>query len=295
MTIAATQQGRGRMNSVVVTGVATGIGWGCVNILLNKGFRVFGSVRKEVDAARLQSQWGANFEPLLFDVTDEAAVQAAAQRVKGTLAGEPLFGLVNNAGIAVPGPLLHLPITAFRQQLDVNVVGQLIVTQAFAPLCGAAPHTPPRKGRIVNITSVGGTSASPFVGAYNSSKFAFEGLSEALRRELMLFGVDVITVAPGAVRTPIWDKAEAIDVAQYEQTAYGPALRKVRALMLAMGQMGLTPEAIGEAVHRALTAGAPKARYVVTPDPVQNLIVNTLPRRLVDRIIARRLGLADKV
>ena len=283
------------MNSVVVTGVATGIGWGCAKVLLNNNFRVFGSVRKEVDAVRLRNQWGENFEPLLFDITDQAAVLAAAQQVKANLAGEPLFGLVNNAGIVVPGPLLHLPIAAFRQQLDVNVVGQLIVTQAFAPLCGAEPGTPFRKGRIVNITSVGGTSASPFVGAYNSSKFAFEGLSEALRRELMLFGVDVITVAPGAVRTPIWDKAEAIDVSQYENTAYGPALRKVRALMLAMGQKGLAPEAIGEAVRRALTARTPKARYVVTPDPVQNLIVNTLPRRLVDRIIARHLGLAGQV
>jgi NAD(P)-dependent dehydrogenase (short-subunit alcohol dehydrogenase family) len=283
------------MNSVVVTGVTTGIGWGCAKVLLNKGFRVFGSVRKEADAARLREQWGANFEPLIFDVTDEAAVSAAAHQVSAALSGAPLFGLVNNAGIAVPGPLLHLPIADFRQQLEVNVVGQLIVTQAFAPLCGAAVGAPTPKGRIVNITSVGGTSASPFVGAYNSSKFAFEGLSEALRRELMLFGVDVITVAPGAVRTPIWDKAEAIDVSQYESTAYGPALRKVRALMLAMGQKGLSAEAIGEAVHRALTARAPKARYVVTPDPVQNFVVNTLPRRLVDRIIARQLGLAGKV
>jgi NAD(P)-dependent dehydrogenase (short-subunit alcohol dehydrogenase family) len=295
MATAATQQGRRRMNSVVVTGVTTGIGWGCAKVLLSKGFRVFGSVRKEADAARLREQWGANFEPLLFDVTDEAAVSGAARQVRAALSGTPLFGLVNNAGIAVPGPLLHLPIAAFRQQLEVNVVGQLIVTQAFAPLCGAAPGAPAPKGRIVNITSVGGTSASPFVGAYNSSKFAFEGLSEALRRELMLFGVDVITVAPGAVRTPIWDKAEAIDVSQYESTAYGPALRKVRALMLAMGQKGLSAEAIGEAVHRALTVRAPKARYVVTPDPVQNLVVNTLPRRLVDRIIARQLGLAGKV
>ncbi len=282
------------MNSVVVTGVATGIGWGCAKVLLKHGFRVFGSVRKELDAARLRDQFGENFEPLLFDVTDAAAVLAAAQQVRAALSGMNLSGLVNNAGIAVPGPLLHLPIAAFRQQLEVNVVGQLIVTQAFAPLCGAASGTPHPKGRIVNITSVGGTSASPFVGAYNSSKFAFEGLSEALRRELMLFGVDVITVAPGAVQTPIWDKAETIDVSQYESTAYGPALRKVRSLMLAMGQKGLAPEAIGEAVHRALTARTPKACYVVTPDPVQNFIVNTLPRRLVDRMIARRLGLAGK-
>lgn len=283
------------MQSVVVTGVTSGIGWGCAKVLLEKGFRVFGSVRNEADATRLRAQWGERFEPLLFDVTAQDEVMAAAQKVKAVLGSDPLFGLVNNAGIAVPGPLLYLPIADFRHQLEVNVVGQLIVTQAFAPLCGAEPDGPPRKGRIVNITSVGGTSASPFVGAYNSSKFAFEGLSEALRRELMLFGVDVIVVAPGAVKTPIWDKAEAIDVAAYERTVYGPSLRKVRELMLQMGRSGLPPEAIGQAVHRALTARAPRARYVITPDPVQNVVVNTFPRRLVDRIIARRLGLARKV
>ncbi len=278
------------MKSVVVTGASTGIGWGCAKVLVKKGFRVFGSVRKQADADRLAKELGANFTPLLFDVTDAGAVKAGADKVAAALGGEPLFGLVNNAGIAVPGPLLYLDIDEFRQQLEVNVTGQLIVTQAFVPLLMA---TAPREaGRIVMISSVGGKNASPFVGAYNASKFALEGFSESLRRELMLFGIDVIVVAPGAVATPIWDKAETVDVARYANTPYAAALDMVRNYMIASGRKGLKPERLGRAVWHALTTAKPKTRYVVTPDPIQNFMVNHLPKRVVDRTIAGRLGLA---
>jgi NAD(P)-dependent dehydrogenase (short-subunit alcohol dehydrogenase family) len=160
------------MKSVVVTGASTGIGWGCAKVLIGKGFRVFGSVRKQADADRLANAFGANFVPVLFDVTDAAAAKAGAETVAAQLKGEPLFGLVNNAGIAVPGPLLHLDIDEFRHQLEVNVTGQLIVTQAFVPLLMAQPSHKEGPGRIVMISSVGGKNASPFVGAYNASKFA---------------------------------------------------------------------------------------------------------------------------
>jgi NAD(P)-dependent dehydrogenase (short-subunit alcohol dehydrogenase family) len=279
------------MKSVVVTGASTGIGWGCAKVLIAKGFRVFGSVRKEADAARLSKDLGANFVPVLFDVTDAAAVKAGAEKVAAALGGEPLFGLVNNAGIAVPGPLLHLDIDEFRHQLEVNVTGQLIVTQAFVPLLIAQPARKAGPGRIVMISSVGGTNASPFVGAYNASKFALEGLSESLRRELMLFGIDVIIVAPGAVATPIWDKAETVDVERYANTPFAAALTKVRDYMITSGRKGLKPEKLGRAVWRALTIANPKTRYVVTPDRIQNFMVKVLPKRVIDRTIAGRLGL----
>ncbi|MGD0865824.1 MAG: SDR family oxidoreductase [Rhizomicrobium sp.] len=279
------------MKSVVVTGASTGIGWGCAKVLIAKGFRVFGSVRKEADAARLSKDLGANFVPVLFDVTDAAAVKAGAEKVAAALGGEPLFGLVNNAGIAVPGPLLHLDIDEFRHQLEVNVTGQLIVTQAFVPLLIAQPARKVGPGRIVMISSVGGTNASPFVGAYNASKFALEGLSESLRRELMLFGIDVIIVAPGAVATPIWDKAETVDVERYANTPFAAALTKVRDYMITSGRKGLKPEKLGRAVWRALTIANPKTRYVVTPDRIQNFMVKVLPKRVIDRTIAGRLGL----
>jgi len=279
------------MRSVVVTGASTGIGWGCAKVLIAKGFRVFGSVRKEADAARLAKELGPNFVPVIFDVTDAAAVKAGAETVAAKLAGEPLFGLVNNAGIAVPGPLLHLDIDEFRHQLEVNVTGQLIVTQAFAPLLMAQPGRKSEPGRIVMISSVGGKNASPFVGAYSASKFALEGLSESLRRELMLFGIDVIVVAPGAVATPIWDKAETVDVARYANTPFASALGKVRDYMLTSGRKGLKPERLGRAVWRALTTAKPKTRYVVTPDRMQNFMLGVLPKRMIDRTIAGRLGL----
>ncbi|HWE05100.1 MAG TPA: SDR family NAD(P)-dependent oxidoreductase, partial [Rhizomicrobium sp.] len=187
------------MKSVVVTGASTGIGWGCAKVLVEKGFHVLGSVRKEADAERLRKEFGGNFTPLFFDVTDEAAVKQAASATASDLGNEPLFGLVNNAGIAVAGPLLYLEVDELRRQLEVNVTGQLIVTQAFAPLLAEHVSEQNRAGRIVMISSVGGKNASPFVGPYNASKFALEGFSESLRRELMPLGIDVIVVAPGAV------------------------------------------------------------------------------------------------
>ncbi|MFZ3006843.1 MAG: SDR family NAD(P)-dependent oxidoreductase, partial [Phenylobacterium sp.] len=233
------------MKSVVVTGVSTGIGWGVTKVLTAQGVRVFGSVRKAADADRLRQEFGDRFVPLIFDVTDEAAVRAAAEQVRVALAGEPLMGLVNNAGVAFAGPLLHLPVADFRQQIEVNLTGVVITTQAFAPLLTAAAKG--ASGRIVNISSVGGKNGSPFMAPYNASKFAVEGLSESLRRELMLLGVDVIVVAPGAVATPIWGKARPEDIEPYRDTPFYPALKKVHAFMTASGAAGLPPEAIGEA------------------------------------------------
>ncbi|HEX2593146.1 MAG TPA: SDR family NAD(P)-dependent oxidoreductase [Rhizomicrobium sp.] len=279
------------MKSVVVTGASTGIGWGCVKVLIAGGFRVFGSVRKQADADRLSKEFGANVVPVIFDVTDEAAVLAGARQVEAALGGETLFGLVNNAGIAVPGPLLYTKIDDFKYQIEVNLTGQLIVTQAFAPLLGADRSRKGAPGRIVMISSVGGKNASPFVGPYNASKFALEGMSESLRRELMLFGIDVIIVAPGAVATPIWDKADAVDVSQFANTPYATALDKVKDYMISNGKKGLTPEKLGEVVKTALTVSKPKTRYTVTPEPFQNWMVNTLPKRIVDGIIARQVGL----
>jgi NAD(P)-dependent dehydrogenase (short-subunit alcohol dehydrogenase family) len=280
------------MKSIVVTGASTGIGWGCVKVLTAKGFHVFGSVRKKADADRLSSEFGAAFTPLLFDVTDEAAVADGARQVKARLAGQPLYGLVNNAGIANPGPLLHIDIASFRQQLEVNVTGQLIVTQAFAPLLGASPDTRTKTpGRICMMSSVGGRVGMPFVGPYNTSKFALEGLSESLRRELIIYGVDVIVIAPGAIATPIWDKADTVDVTRYANTPYAGPLAKVKSYMVEMGRKGLKPEQIGQTVLTALTTASPKTRYVVTPDPLQNWLSLNMPKRTVDQTIAKQLGL----
>src|SRR5580698_2276395 len=236
------------MKSVVVTGSSTGIGWGAAKVLIENGLRVFGSVRKEADGERLRAEFGENFVPLLFDVTDAAAVNAAAEKVSAALGPETLAGLVNNAGIAVAGPLLYLKIDELRHQLEVNVVGQIVVTQAFAPLLGVDKTRKGEPGRIVMISSVGGKNANPFMGPYNASKFALEGLSESLRRELMLFGIDVIIIAPGAVATPIWDKADEVDVSQYANTPYLEALTRIKSYMVERGPKGLKPEELGRAI-----------------------------------------------
>ena len=279
------------MKSVVVTGSSTGIGWAIAKVLIAKGFRVFGSVRKTEDGERLKKEFGPNFVPLYFDVTDAAAVAKGADQVATALGGEMLFGLVNNAGIAVAGPLLYVKMDEFRHQIEVNLTAQLIVTQAFAPLLGADRSRHGEPGRIVMISSVGGRNASPFVGPYNASKFGLEGLSESLRRELMLFGIDVIIVAPGSVATPIWDKAEQLDLAQYDNTPYMKPLANLRDFMLALGRKGFPPEKLGEAVYVALTTAKPKTRYQVSPQPLLDFLQVALPKRLVDRLVARQVGL----
>jgi NAD(P)-dependent dehydrogenase (short-subunit alcohol dehydrogenase family) len=279
------------MQSVVITGASTGIGWATAKLLLDRGFRVFGSVRKQADADRLCSEFGANFTPLLFDVTNEAAVLAAAREVRAALNGETLTGLVNNAGIAVAGPVLELSADEFRRQMDVNVIGPIIATQAFGPLLGSDPSLKGPKGRIVMISSVAGKNGNPLMSAYSASKHAIEGLSESLRREMMLFGIDVVIIAPGAVRTPIWGKAEEVDMSGYRNSPFFPALERIRKFMLQLGETGLPPEKIAQAITDALTLASPKVRYQIAPDPIRHLMTSILPKRMVDRIIARRLGL----
>lgn len=280
--------------AVVVTGASTGIGLACVEMLIEKGFFVFGSLRSDADAERLKARFGDAFTPLLFDVVDSEAIATGAQIVEDALAGTTLAGLVNNAGVAFPGPLLHLPIDDFRRQLEINLIGQLRVTQAFAPLLGArVPQSGP-PGRIINMSSVAGTRATPFLGAYAASKFGLEGLSDALRRELMIYGIDVIVIQPGMIATPIWDKADEADFGRFDATVYGPAARKVQKYAVEGGRAAPGPERVAEAVLRALTAKRPPARIpVVTSSILGNTLPRLLPTRVLDWLIARRLGFLE--
>jgi NAD(P)-dependent dehydrogenase (short-subunit alcohol dehydrogenase family) len=282
------------MKSAVITGASTGIGFATARELIDQGFRVFGSVRNDADAKRVQREFGAGFTPLLFDVTDEKAVLAGAAEVRPMLHGEKLTGLVNNAGISVPGPLLELPADKIRKQLEVNVIGQLIVTQAFAPLLGTDPALKGEPGRIVMISSVAGKSALPFGGPYAASKHALEGLSESLRRELMVFGIDVVVIGPGPIKTPIWEKGAKADFSKYENTAYLEPLKRARAMMQARGMAGYPPERVAKLVHHVLTAPRPRVRYQITPDWLMRGVLRALPKRLVDRLIAGRLALTRK-
>jgi len=283
-----------KKRAIVVTGVSTGIGAACVETLINAGFFVFGSVRRTEDAERLKARFRAEFAPLLFDVTDGVAVARAAREVESWLGGATLAGLVNNAGIAVPGPLLHLPIEDFRRQIETNLIGQLQVTQAFAPLLGAREPQGGPPGRIVNMSSVAGRFATPFLGAYNASKFGLSGLSDALRRELMVYGIDVVVIKPGMIATPIWDKADSADFTHFDRTIYGPAARRVQKWAVEGGRAAPGPEKVAEAVLRALTDARPPARIpVVTSSFFGYRLPGLLPTRLVDWLTARRLGFLE--
>ena len=251
------------MKNIVITGVSTGIGHASAEALLGRGYRVFGSVRTQEDADRLQAAWGEHFTPLLFDVTDEDAIRCAAEQVTIALGDAGLDGLVNNAGIAVPGPVLHLPVDEYRRQFEVNLFGQIAVIQAFLPLLGARKPCPYEPGRIVNISSVSGKIAYPFLSAYACSKYALEALSDSLRRELMLYGIDVIVIEPGAVSTPIWDKSDEIDTSPFEGSDYTVIMTRMLKGMTKMGNNAQGPEAVSRAVIDALESRHPKARYAL--------------------------------
>jgi NAD(P)-dependent dehydrogenase (short-subunit alcohol dehydrogenase family) len=283
------------MKSVVVTGVSSGIGRGAAKVLVEKGFHVFGSVRKAADAKQLSDELGNAFTPLLFDITDEHAVHEAAQQVRDSLHGETLFGLVNNAGVSAQGPLAYLPIDQYRHQLEVNLIGPFIATQAFVPLLGMDRSLKGNPGRIINIGSVGGKLGGPFIGAYHASKFGLEGFSDSLRRELMLYGIDVIVIGPGSVATATWDKAEEVDVSRYEETEYAPALKKYTRFMIDGGRKGYSPERLGKKIWKVLTVPHPRVRYaVVSHSFITWTIPLLLPKRLMDTLIANSLGLQRK-
>ncbi|MBI1250224.1 MAG: SDR family NAD(P)-dependent oxidoreductase [Alphaproteobacteria bacterium] len=283
------------MLSVVVTGASSGIGRACVAKAANEGARVFAAVRKHADADSLRDEFGDAVTPILFDVTERLAVRAAAAQVGAMLGGERLSGLVNNAGVAVPGPLLDLDVDELRRQFEVNFFGVHTVTQAFAPLLGADPDRTGPPGRIVMMSSVGGQNGAPFLGAYAASKFAMEGYSQSLRRELMLFGVDVIVIGPGAIATPIWDKAEDEDLERFRNSPFADALGAVRQYMLEQGRKGLAPADVGDLVWHCLTAEKPKPRYAIMRNAfMDRTLPRLMPPRLVDRMIAQRLGLSPK-
>ncbi len=277
--------------SVVVTGASTGIGYATVEALVKAGFHVFGSVRNSADAERLEAAFPSGCTPLVFDVTDGEAIQRAAGVVAAKLGSATLAGLVNNAGIAVAGPLLLLPLDDIRRQIEVNVIGQIAVCQAFAPLLGTDPARVGAPGRIVMMSSVSGQFAAPFMGPYSASKHALEAVSDSLRRELVIFGIDVIVIGPGAIATPIWDKAADLEASPFPGTPYETYLRGFGTSALRAGRRGLPPERVAKAVLKALTAPHPPARIAVVPRRFTNWLFRAvLPKRFVDRLIAKRLG-----
>lgn len=277
------------MRSVIITGVSTGIGFAAAEMLVRRGFRVFGSVRTTGDETRLRARLGPQFSPLRFDVTDEGAVHAAASRVRNELCGEGLFALINNAGICVVGPLTHVPLARFREQLEVNLVGVFSVTQAFLPLMLPPDHRRRCRPRpcVINVGSIAGKVAAPFAGPYSASKFGLEGFSDSLRRELMLFGIDVVLLQPGPVVTPIWDKAEARVLNDYPGTPYERSLEKFRSVSMNEAKGAFPATVVAEKIYRLLQRRHRHTRYAIVP---HRLINWTLPRSLPDKVLDFCIG-----
>jgi NAD(P)-dependent dehydrogenase (short-subunit alcohol dehydrogenase family) len=272
---------RGR---VVVTGASTGIGEATALHLHSLGFEVLAGVRRDEDAERLAA---SGLTPLKLDVTDADQIAAA----RDSLGGGPLAGLVNNAGVAVAGPLEFVPIESLRHQIEVNLIGQVAVTQALLPALRAG------RGRIVNVTSVGGVLAMPLMAPYHASKFGLEGVSDSLRRELRGQGMHVIVIEPGGVKTPIWGKGTSEADARLEggppevERLYGKLWKAMRRATDAIEQKtGLEPSAVAEVIGRAMTADKPRTRYLVGRDAKTNAFVQRLvPDRAMDALISRVL------
>ncbi len=280
------------MKYVLVTGVSTGIGYSAVKNLINSGYYVFGSVRNQEDADRLSSDFKDKFIPLIFDVTDEAAIEKAVEDVKTKLAGEELAALVNNSGIALGGPLQYLPTDIFRKQFEVNLFGVVSVTRSFLPLLGAYKGSK-KKGKIVMISSVSGKRSFPFVSPYTASKHALEALSDSLRREMMLYGIDVVIIEPGPIKTPIWDKAPSVEENPFLGTDYEPALRKFYGQMVTKGKVeGLHVDKVGELITKVIQIKNPKTRYVITGRKwLDYILPGILPDRWIDKLFAKFLGI----
>lgn len=281
--------------SAVVTGVSSGIGRAIAKSLTGAGWRVFGSVRKEKDAAEASAALGGTFTPVLFDVTDDAGVARGAAQVKAALKGETLGALVNNAGIAVGGPVAYLNLDDLKRQIDINVYGPIRAVKAFAPLLGADPAMKGPPGRIVNMSSVAGKMASPFMSPYAMSKHALEAMSESLRREMTAHGIDVAIVGPGAIKTPIWAKADDFDFEQYRHTEYFEDLERMKGMMQSFGEQGLEAEDVGALVLEILTAAKPKTRYAILKNKFAMwTLPNLLPKRMVDAALIKRFGLRPR-
>ena len=277
------------MRSALVTGSSTGIGRATALRLDSEGWRVFAGVRRQEDAESLKAEASDRLTPLMLDVTDGEAIAAAAELIAAELAGAGLDGLVNNAGVAVPSPLETIPIDDFRQQIEVNLTGQVAVTQALLPLIRKA------RGRIVFISSIGGRIAFPLTGAYHAAKFGVEAVGDVFRQELRPWGISVSIVEPGSIDTPIWNrgerKADQLENPVREEL-YGEAIESYRKVARKTAERGIPPEKVAAAIEHALEAGRPKARYLVGLDAkAQARLKPLVPTRVFDRVVARVMDL----
>ncbi len=276
--------------SVLITGASSGIGQSCAKLLGQKGFRVYAGIRGTETEAK-PSPMGADFIPVCLDVTQPDQVMATFERVSEEVGDLGLFGLINNAGIAVGGPLELIPMDRFDTQMNVNVLGPVRLIQTFLPLLRKA------QGRIINISSFAGQLGLPYLSPYCASKFALEAVSDALRVELKPWNIQVSIVEPGCIATPIWEKSVekanelTKDLSPEQVKLYAPVLDKIFEEALNSGQSGAPPEAVANIILEALTASQAKSRYVVGMDAQLRIMLSKLPDELRDWILLKKIQL----
>jgi NAD(P)-dependent dehydrogenase (short-subunit alcohol dehydrogenase family) len=278
------------VRSVLVTGSSTGIGRASALRLDSTGWRVFAGVRREDDAESLRGAGSERITPLFLDVTDRRQIESAAERIEAEAEGG-LAGLVNNAGVAVPSPLETIPIDDFRRQIEVNLIGQVAVTQALLPSVRRAG------GRVVFISSIGGRIAFPLTGAYHAAKFGIEAVGDVFRQELRSWDIPVSIIEPGSIDTPIWERGERAadeigDRSPRREALYGKAIESYRKVVRETAERGIPPEKVARAIEHALSASRPRSRYLVGLDAkVQARLRPLVPTPVFDRIVARMMGL----
>jgi NAD(P)-dependent dehydrogenase (short-subunit alcohol dehydrogenase family) len=277
-----------RQGAVLITGASSGIGFATATLLARHGTIVFAGIRRQIDGEMLLREGAGNIKPMLIDVADPNSLLRARAKIE-SLREYRLDALVNNAGIALAGPLELLPLADLRKQFEVNFFGALAAIQTFLPLLRDSG------GRIVNVSSISGKLATPFVGAYSASKFALEAASDALRLELRPFGVSVSVVEPGSVRTPIWRRSteaslKILDEASIGRSDYDTAIRQMMRLAQQQELRGLPPDRVARVIERALTARRPSARYLVGLDAYLRLLVARLPETIRDALISAAMG-----
>lgn len=278
------------LGAVLITGASSGMGEACALRLARAGYTVFAGVRKGADAQRLkQEEPSSRLVPVILDVTEEQAIKTACQQIGEAVGAAGLVGLVNNAGVGVTAPIELVPLDELRRQFEINVIGQVAVTQACLPLLRQA------RGRIVNVGSVGGRVTIPFGGPLCSSKYALESVNDALRMELRPWGIHVVLVEPGTIRTPAAHKLGADSEAMIAafsaegRARYAGAYRAFVRTFLRQHEHGAGPEVMAEAVYRALTARRPRPRYPVGPNArLLPLLATWLPTRALDVLRTRR-------
>jgi NAD(P)-dependent dehydrogenase (short-subunit alcohol dehydrogenase family) len=278
------------MRTVLVTGASTGIGRATALRLDADGWRVFAGIRNTADGENLRSEASDRLLPVTLDVTEPEKIAAAAELIEREAEGG-LDGLVNNAGIAVPGPLETIPLEDFRRQIEVNLTAYVAVSQAMLPAIRRA------EGRLVFLSSIGGRVAFPFGGPYHASKFATEAIGDVFRQELRPWGIKVAIIEPGSIDTPIWERGQrtATEIeAKSPRTnlLYGAAIEKFRKVIEDTAERGIPPEKVANAISHALESNRPKSRYLVGLDAkVQARLKPLIPTSLFDKIVARQLNL----